>query len=109
MNVVVLENLRKSYGDLRAVDGVSFEVRRGEIFGMVGPNGAGKTTTIECLEGLPQSVRSVSRFIPLTHVVTLMRGLWAGESWGKHLTEAAVLGGVLLVGMLLSARFFRWE
>jgi ABC-type multidrug transport system ATPase subunit len=42
MNVVVLENLRKTYGDLRAVDGVSFEVRRGEIFGMVGPNGAGK-------------------------------------------------------------------
>jgi ABC-2 type transport system permease protein len=61
------------------------------------------------LEVLPQSVRSVSRFIPLTHVVTLMRGLWAGESWGKHLTEAAVLGGVLVVGMLLSARFFRWE
>jgi ABC-2 type transport system ATP-binding protein len=52
MNVVVLDNLRKSYGALRAVDGVSFEVRRGEIFGMVGPNGAGKTTTIECLEGL---------------------------------------------------------
>jgi len=52
MNVIVLDNLRKCYGDLRAVDGVSFEVRRGEIFGMVGPNGAGKTTTIECLEGL---------------------------------------------------------
>lgn len=52
MDVIVLDNLRKSYGDLRAVDGVSFEVRRGEIFGMVGPNGAGKTTTIECLEGL---------------------------------------------------------
>jgi ABC-2 type transport system permease protein len=61
------------------------------------------------LEVLPQSVRNISRFIPLTHVVTLMRGLWAGESWGKHLTEAAVLSGVLLGGMLLSARFFRWE
>jgi len=61
------------------------------------------------VEVLPQSVRNVSRFIPLTHVVTLMRGLWAGESWGKHLTEAAVLGGVLVVGMFLSARLFRWE
>jgi ABC-2 type transport system permease protein len=61
------------------------------------------------LEVLPQSVRNISRFIPLTHVVTLMRGLWTGESWGKHLTEAAVLGGVLLIGILLSARFFRWE
>jgi ABC-2 type transport system permease protein len=61
------------------------------------------------LEVLPQSVRSVARFIPLTHVVTLMRGLWAGESWGKHLTEVAVLGGVLVIGMVISARFFRWE
>jgi ABC-2 type transport system permease protein len=61
------------------------------------------------LEVMPQSVRNVSRFIPLTHVVTLMRGLWAGESWAKHLTEAAVLGGVLIIGIVLSARFFRWE
>jgi ABC-2 type transport system ATP-binding protein len=52
MNAIVIENLHKHYGDVRAVDGVSFEVRTGEIFGMVGPNGAGKTTTIECLEGL---------------------------------------------------------
>ena len=50
--VIRIEGLRKSYGEIRAVDGVSFEVRPGEIFGMVGPNGAGKTTTIECLEGL---------------------------------------------------------
>jgi ABC-2 type transport system permease protein len=61
------------------------------------------------LEVLPQSVRNFSRFIPLTHVVTLMRGLWSGESWPKHLTEAAVLGGVLAVGMLLATRTFRWE
>jgi ABC-2 type transport system permease protein len=61
------------------------------------------------LEVLPHSVRNVSRFIPLTHVVTLMRGLWVGESWLKHQTEAVVLGGVLLVGIILSARFFRWE
>lgn len=61
------------------------------------------------LEALPASVRNVSQFIPLTHVVTLMRGLWAGDGWGKHLTEAAVLGGVLAVGMILSARLFRWE
>jgi ABC-2 type transport system ATP-binding protein len=51
-HAIVLDTLRKYYGELRAVDGVSFEVRRGEIFGMVGPNGAGKTTTIECLEGI---------------------------------------------------------
>jgi len=61
------------------------------------------------LEVLPHSVRNVSRFIPLTHVVTLMRGLWVGESWAKHRTEVAVLGGVLVVGIILSARLFRWE
>ena len=49
---IEVAGLRKSYGRLAAVDGISFEVGRGEIFGMVGPNGAGKTTTIECLEGL---------------------------------------------------------
>jgi ABC-2 type transport system ATP-binding protein len=47
-----VHDLRKSYGALTAVDGLSFEVQRGEIFGVVGPNGAGKTTTIECAEGL---------------------------------------------------------
>ncbi len=50
--IVVVEGLRKSYGKTIAVDGISFEVYEGEIFGVVGPNGAGKTTTIECLEGL---------------------------------------------------------
>ena len=50
--IVQVEGLRKVYGATVAVDEISFEVREGEIFGMVGPNGAGKTTTIECLEGL---------------------------------------------------------
>ncbi len=50
--IVHVEGLRKTYGATVAVEDVSFDVRDGEIFGMVGPNGAGKTTTIECLEGL---------------------------------------------------------
>jgi len=48
---IVVQDLRKSYGELAAVDGVSFTVERGEVFGLLGPNGAGKTTTIEILEG----------------------------------------------------------
>ena len=50
--VVSVADLIRVYGSERAVDGVSFEVAEGEVFGIVGPNGAGKTTTVECLEGL---------------------------------------------------------
>jgi ABC-2 type transport system ATP-binding protein len=50
--VISCRDLRKTYGDIHAVDGVTFEVGRGEIFGLLGPNGAGKTTTVEMLEGL---------------------------------------------------------
>jgi ABC-2 type transport system ATP-binding protein len=48
---IQVDGLRKSYGQLEAVRGVSFVVRRGEVFGLLGPNGAGKTTTVEILEG----------------------------------------------------------
>jgi ABC-2 type transport system ATP-binding protein len=51
-NAIVVENLRKTYGATKAVDGISFDVRQGEVFGMLGPNGAGKSTTIEIVEGL---------------------------------------------------------
>jgi len=61
------------------------------------------------LEIMPSGVRAFSRFLPLTHVVTLMRGLWAGESWRSHLTEVAVLVGVLVIGAVVAAKTFRWE
>jgi ABC-2 type transport system ATP-binding protein len=51
MSVIKVENLRKHYDDVKAVDSISFEVQKGEIFGFLGPNGAGKTTTIEIIEG----------------------------------------------------------
>jgi ABC-2 type transport system ATP-binding protein len=50
--VVLVKDFRKVYGSASAVDGISFEVHQGEIFGLLGPNGAGKTTTMESLEGL---------------------------------------------------------
>jgi len=50
--VVEVKNLVKTYGSVKAVDGISFSVPRGEVFGMLGPNGAGKTTTVEIIEGL---------------------------------------------------------
>jgi ABC-2 type transport system ATP-binding protein len=48
---IVVSELRKSYGEVEALRGVSFEVGEGEVFGLLGPNGAGKTTTVEILEG----------------------------------------------------------
>lgn len=52
MPIVEVRGLYKRYGDRNAVDGVSFDVREGEIFGILGSNGAGKTTTVECVSGL---------------------------------------------------------
>ncbi len=51
-SALIVHDLRKHYGGLRAVDGVSFEVRVGEIFGIIGTNGSGKTTTVECVQAL---------------------------------------------------------
>jgi ABC-2 type transport system ATP-binding protein len=62
---IIVENLSKSYGQLRAVNSVSFAVLNNEIFGLVGPNGAGKTTTIECLEGLKKPDNGYIRVLGL--------------------------------------------
>jgi ABC-2 type transport system ATP-binding protein len=51
-SIITVTDLKKHYGDIKAVDGVSFEVTRGGIFSCLGPNGAGKTTTVEMMEGL---------------------------------------------------------
>jgi ABC-2 type transport system ATP-binding protein len=51
VTAIVVDGLRKSYGEIEAVRGISFNVEEGEVFGLLGPNGAGKTTTIEILEG----------------------------------------------------------
>lgn len=51
-DIIIVKNLTKKYGDFTAVDDISFNVGRGELFGILGPNGAGKTTTLEMLEGL---------------------------------------------------------
>ncbi len=50
--IIAVRDLRKRYGSLTAVDGVSFDVAEGEVFGILGPNGAGKTTTLEMIEGM---------------------------------------------------------
>ena len=51
-NIIQVEGLEKSYGQIRAVQGISFSVERGEAVGLLGPNGAGKTTTLKMLSGI---------------------------------------------------------
>jgi ABC-2 type transport system permease protein len=60
-------------------------------------------------ELMPASVQQISAFLPLTYVVNLLRGLWIGEAWGTHLLDVGVLGVMLLLGIIISARTFRWE
>ncbi|MDQ0751409.1 ABC-2 type transport system ATP-binding protein [Streptomyces africanus] len=80
MSVIEVTDLRKAYAGRPAVDGVSFAVEEGEIFGILGPNGAGKTTTVECVEGLrvPDSGRvRVTGLDPVTEHEATRRVLGA--------------------------------
>lgn len=61
------------------------------------------------LEVMPQRLRDFTRFIPLTYVVTLMKGMWVGDAWGRHLLEVGVLAGILVIGAIVSLKTFRWE
>ena len=65
MPAIEVENLAKNYGSLRAVDGISFSVEKGEVFSLLGPNGAGKTTTIEILEGIREKGEGTTRVLDL--------------------------------------------
>jgi ABC-2 type transport system permease protein len=60
-------------------------------------------------ELLPEAIKKVSTFLPLTYVVNLLRGLWIGEAWGTHLLDVAVLAGILVLGVVISTFTFRWE
>jgi ABC-2 type transport system permease protein len=61
------------------------------------------------LEMMPEIARKISLFMPMTHVVTLLRGLWFGDPFSKHLFEVAILGGFSVVGTIIAAWMFRWE
>lgn len=61
------------------------------------------------LQMMPAGVRRVSEFLPLTHVIRFLQGLWAGNSWGTHSTEIVILLVMLIVGAFISSKTFRWE
>ncbi len=88
MNEIInVNNLTKTYGNIKAINDISFQVAEGEIFGLLGPNGAGKTTTVECLQGLRKSDSgnmSVCGFDPRTQAKALRRVI------GSQLQESAL-------------------
>ena len=67
MPAIQVDRLEKNYGQLRAVDGISFSVEKGEVFSLLGPNGAGKTTTIEILEGLREKDDGTAKVLDYDH------------------------------------------
>ena len=83
-----VSDLRKSYAEVTAVDGLTFHVEEGEIFGMVGPNGSGKTTTIEMIEGL----RQVAKLPDPIGEIRDMRYLPSGIQVGKMRVPLGVIG-----------------
>ena len=87
--VVVVERLHKAYGSTVAVEEVSFEVHRGEIFGILGSNGAGKTTTVECLEGLRRPDDGTARVLDVDPSASprLLRGKVGCQLQESHLPE----------------------
>lgn len=60
-------------------------------------------------ELLPDSLKAISKFLPLTYVVNLLRGLWIGESWSEHWLDVGVLAGLLMVGVVVSSLIFKWD
>ena len=93
--MIVVERLTKRYGDLTAVDNVSFSAKRGEILGIVGPNGAGKTTTLECIEGLRQPssgrIRVLGHNAGSAEVKELIGVQLQANSYFDHLTLVETL------------------
>jgi ABC-2 type transport system ATP-binding protein len=124
--VVRVAGICKSYGRLTAVDGVSFDVRQGEIFGLIGPNGAGKTTTLECVEGVRRPDRGQISVLGLDPIrdrralqrrigvqlqsAQLQKRITVGEAidlW-TSLYDHAVNGQTLLEQLGLTARRDAW-
>ncbi len=84
---IEVRNLQRTYGDVTAVDDVSFDVAEGEIFGLVGPNGAGKTTTVECMEGLRRPTSGRVEVMGLDPMADRLRLV---ERIGVQLQESAL-------------------
>jgi ABC-2 type transport system ATP-binding protein len=100
---VVAHELTKYYGDLLAVDHISFEVREGEVFGFLGPNGAGKTTTIRMLTGLSRpsgGTASVLGFDVGSEIVKAKKNIGVVPEMSNLYAELSALDNLIFVGQL---------
>ena len=95
--MIKVENLHKSFGKVKAVRGISFEVRDGEITGLLGPNGAGKTTTLRMLYGLMQPVGG-QMWIDGIEVARVGRHVRMAGSWGCVIGRQDILADGGIVG-----------
>lgn len=66
-SIVSVKDLKKYFGDIKAIDGISFEIKKGEIFGLIGPDGAGKTTTLRILSGLLDITSGTVKILDFYH------------------------------------------
>ncbi|MDD3748757.1 MAG: ABC transporter ATP-binding protein [Candidatus Bipolaricaulis anaerobius] len=101
--VIQVEGLTKAYGDLLAVDQISFEVQEGEIFGFLGPNGAGKTTTIRMLTGLSQPTAGAARVLGYevrSEIVQAKKHLGVVPEQSNLYDELTAMGNLLFMGKL---------
>ncbi|MBN1440940.1 MAG: ABC transporter permease, partial [Anaerolineales bacterium] len=60
-------------------------------------------------EVMSEGMQKAIRFNPLTHVATLLQGMWRGDAWSQHQMEVLVLGAIMIVAGIVAVRVFRWE
>ena len=101
---IVVEGLVKAFGDFTAVNGISFSVEKGEVFGILGPNGAGKTTALECIEGLQAATSGTATVLGID---TVQSPKEVKSRIGVQLQASAYFENLTLVEILdLFGRFY---
>lgn len=93
-NVIEVKSLLKKYGNFTAVNDISFNIKKGEIFAFLGPNGAGKTTTVEILECLKNSTAGSVNILGGNSCRAWNRIVWTGYSYFQ--LERGLNGGIFM-------------